>query len=139
MQNNSKDLNNEEKVPFNMSMLFYMRLSKTMEIKDSYAIRGDVLGMHRTLSAIYRNVNFVIDKKKSEEIEKKLNSVLGNLSKPGNPMIDRKIEKDLSEIDSLLMIAMHERGMIFPDINTNVGLGKLYDRYGLGEFKNVKE
>lgn len=137
MRIESKDKNNEEKVPFNMSMLFYLRLSKIMELKDSYAINGDFQGMYRALGTIYRNVKFVIDETKSADVEKKLNSILSKLSLIPNSMINRQIEKELSKIDSDLMIAMHEKGMIFPDINTNIGLDSLYSRYGLN--KNEKE
>lgn len=126
-----KQQDQEENVPFNMSMLFYLRLSKIMEFKDNSAINGNFQDWHRSLCAIYRNVRFVIAETKSKPISVILDKAKNALSLKLNPAVISNLEKDLSEADELLLEAMNDKGMIFPDIKTTVGLGALRARYDI--------
>jgi len=129
----SDEYNKEENVPFNMSMLYYIRLNKIMEEKDKCAITGDYIGWYRCLASIFRNVEFKIEN--PDKIEKNLdlakNYVFSNLPRQGKYLADRKADEYLTSVEKDLLKFMDKKGMIFPRIETNMGLEAVRKRYGL--------
>lgn len=127
------ELNKEEFVPFNMSMLYYLRLNKIMEEKDKCAIQGDYIGWYRCLASIFRNVEFRIENAKNikEKLDKAKEYIFNQLPREARGLASRKAEEFLSESESDLLKFMDNKGMIFPKIETTVGLDALNKRYGL--------
>ena len=129
----------EQGTPFNMAMLYYIRLNRLLDTKDQASLNENVWEWYKCLRAVYRNIRFKI--KKPESLEKQFEKVKKALTStvPGNSllrneaqsMIDRRAWTVLDEIDQELMIQMDKQRMIFPKITKLSGLDELEKRYGL--------
>lgn len=128
-----------EETPFNMAMLFYMRINKLMMLRDEAATLGDIYLWFSRSKAVYRNVRFKFsdkEKKKFDDMFKEANECLstniGNrgLASQVQSMVMSDASKILDLIDSDLNATMHKYTMIFPKI-TNDGLKALDKRFKL--------
>ena len=139
MLKNKKD-NPGDDTPFNMAMLFYIRLNKLLDEKDQAAMLNDVGTWYNSLRAIYRNIFFKIDKKEKEKLDSMFQSASDILSSHvNNSAISGQIQamvvsgagNILDEIDREIMVIMDKRKMIFPRIDGAIGMEKIRERYGI--------
>ena len=133
--------------PFNMAMLYYIRLSELLNAKDRAAINHDFLTWYTCLKQIYNNIYWNIKKEKieNEKINELFTDVLKFLSTqyPNNrscaskmkDMVNAKVRVNLELIDQRLMVLMDSKKMIFPRIDNVVGLEKVREQYKLDEVK----
>ena len=124
--------------PYNMAMLYYIRLSKIMEIKDKAAITEDISTWFNSLRSLYRNIFFMVSAEERHQMKETFTKARAILkpyrqvsaqSQKSNTLIAMDV---LDEIDCKIMVIMHKRHMIFPKIPTK-GLELLNERYGLNE------
>lgn len=125
--------------PFNMAMLFYIRINKLMAIKDQAAIMEDIPGWYKCLRSLYRNIFFKIDKKDRENLEELFEKAKRALrTKTNSSTLSAQITsiclsnaaEILDDIDSMMMVLMDKKNMIFPNIKAG-GLEELSKRFGL--------
>lgn len=127
--------------PFNMAILYYIRMSKLMDKKDEAAMLGDVHFWNNALKVIYRNIFFALPKTVKEELTKKFDEAEGVLSSliTNSRRIDPKtlalatMEASalLDEIDKRIMVVMDEKKMIFPRMEIKGGMKYLTQKYNL--------
>lgn len=139
----SLDIKKEEgDAPFNMAMLFYIRLSELLNAKDRAAINQDYAGWYSALKQIYNNIYWNIKKtEKLAVIEKNFKSAFDylNAAMPINRrcansmqgMINGKLVVVLELIDRDIMILLDSKKMIFPRIDEVIGLQKIREQYKL--------
>jgi len=137
----------EGDAPFNMAMLFYVRLNELLAAKDRACVEGNVQGYLSCLLTIYNNIYFQIKDRQDEldDLKKDLDRASNMLSSPMPPdrrvamqfqqTITRNVQSVLMSVDRKMMVLMDEAKMIFPRIDTNAGLDKLREKYGLGDMK----
>lgn len=128
-----------------MAALFYIRLSELLDVKDKAAVAGDIQAYYTGLMAVFNNVFFQIKSEKNElkEIEDGLNKVRNMLKAPMAPNIRLQgqveamnyfnIRETLLQVDRKMMILMDRKKMIFPRIDTTMGLDKVREKYGLAK------
>ena len=131
----------DEDTPFNMAMLFYMRLNSLLEKKDKAATNNDLVGWYSGLRTIYRNIFFKIDKEDRKTLENKFTRAVNLINTPPTNdifldaqirgMANVKIINFLDSIDRELMVLMDKKKMIFPKIDIKGGLSDLYAKYKL--------
>ncbi len=127
----------DTEAPFNMSMLYYISLSKLMELNDKASIVGDLQGWYQSLRAIYRKIIFKINKDEREVFDKLFLKVRINFNTPSDDpeeraLVERVISDQLDKINQEIIIVMDKKKMIFPNITVD-GIGKLMKRYDLDE------
>ena len=129
----------EEETPFNMAMLYYIRLNRRLDEKDIYANRQDMFGWYNALKTIHRNIFF----KLTEQEDKDLNEIFvraeTHLQNVGSShgLAGRQLSmlslseasKVMDELDKKIMQLMHAHDMIFPNIKVK-GLKMLDEKYG---------
>ena len=127
---------NTEGTPFNMAMLFYIRLDKLLTIKAEAAIRGDLFAWYNCLREIYRIISFKIKNPKS--FEDKFKAVKNNIELRGNrqiragqQLISNRVYDLLDQIDMDLTQIMDKEKMIFPKVHLYHGLDNMKQKLGL--------
>ena len=139
MEGISMKHNRQDETPFNMAMMFYIRLNSLMEKKDYAYIMGNLELWYKSLNAIRRNVEFKFTPQEREIITPKLNlakKLLKNLKirNLGNSnQVITQIEEKLDYVDTNILVIMDKHKMIFPNIETIGGLDKLAKRFGLSK------
>jgi hypothetical protein len=138
----------EEDTPFNMAMLFYIRLNKLLEAKGRSALHDDVHGWYKCLMEIYRTIIFKVNATDSKfvetnfaTIEKLLYSSVQSSRKVTdqiNTINSRKAYNILHETDCKLTRLMNRAGMIFPRVDAK-GLQSIYQKYKLESETDVRE
>ncbi len=124
-----------------MALMFYISLSKLMEVRDKASIMGDLGSWFKCSHRIYLRVRFKFnkgEKKKYDDLIKKARSSISSYAgtnsavaaQVGN-MVISNVSNILDTFDSELMETMHKYKMIFPRIEAS-GLRKLLDRYKIG-------
>lgn len=131
----------KEETPFNMAMLFYMRLNSLIDLKDRAALEEDLHGWYRALRTIYRNVSFKIDDTEKTALDKLFKNVTKVLTIP--PITDAGVKgqilslsrsrgiQQLDKIDIKLMDLMDQKKMILPRIEVTPGLKNLFEKFNL--------
>jgi len=128
--------------PFNMAMMFYIRLNQLIEKKDNAFIDDDMNTYYACLQAMFNNIYFQIqDEKNVESIENDLLKATNILS--ASPPQDKQLRMQMEplnffrvrtvllQIDRQLMVLMDKKKMIFPRMELNHGLDKLRAKMGL--------
>lgn len=134
----------KDDAPFNMAMMFYLRINKLLESKDKAAIMNDVHMWYNCLKAIFRNIKFKFDdeecswfKGEFEKVKRKLSTEC-NLKTVRNQVMSLVFSDSseiLDNIDSQIMIKMDKYKMIFPRIEVRGGLSNLLEGYGIDDKK----
>lgn len=129
-----------EEAPFNMALMFYISLSKLMELRDRASIMGDIGSWFRCSHRIYLRVRFKFnneEKKRYDDMIKDAKNLLksnagnsGSVAAQINNLVINNVTEKLDIFDSELMETMHRYKMIFPRIEAS-GLKKLLERYHL--------
>ena len=128
--------------PFNMAMLYYMRLSEILNAKDRAALNHDLLGWYSALKQIYSNIYWNIKKEdliKDMDVEfakalKYLSTEYPTNRRCANGMqnlVNARLRVVLEKIDRDIMILLDSKKMIFPRIDQVVGLDKIREQYKL--------
>ena len=123
-----------------MAQLFYISLSKLIEVKDNYFLIGDLNGWFRGLWAIYRRIYFKV-KKEEKDIEylngkfeiarNNLNCVVPKNVSNSRATQETSIFTVLNDIDTKLTEVLDKYDMIFPDVSTMTGSEYLGAKYNL--------
>lgn len=139
----------DKSAPFNMSMLFYIRLNEAIAEKDSAFFQGDVVAYFKSLKIIYRAIIFKIPTtiktkgaiKNRSWFEEAFSKVKSLFSSSGVSGRAAELQSDLNysramdlleEVDNELTFVMDAYDMIFPDIEMDgKGLEYLDRRYSL--------
>lgn len=130
----------QDDAPFNMAMLYYVRLSKLMDKKDGYAMEGNIPGWFTGLRAIYRNIFFKLsdnDKNKLRVLFEDARNYLLDSGGSGRVAMQvhgfnmSRASEKLDEIDCEIMDILSKNKMIFPAVEINKGLRSLRDKYNL--------
>ena len=128
-----------EEAPFNMAMLFYIRLNKLLEAKCRATIENDQISRYRCLAEIYRAVIFKIGNPERKEISDALERVKncvfttsgkGRAAYKATGMNLSKAAELMDDVDIRLSELMNKAGMIFPRVdgkNGFIGLAKRYE------------
>jgi len=139
----SIDIKKEEgDAPFNMAMLFYIRLSELLNAKDRAAINQDFNGWYCALKQIYNNIYWNVKKHDSiAHIENNFSRAAAylNTNMPVNRrcantmqgMVNTKLVDILGTLDRDIMSLLDSKKMIFPRIDEVVGLDKIREQYKL--------
>jgi len=126
--------------PFNMAMIYYMSLNKLWDAKDEAYLNGDIFTWFLGLNAMFRKISFKIEKEEKKEIKNQLKKIRNDLkdfppiiktAEQKREFINSEVAEKLAEIDIKLVNILNKNNMIFPKIDTTVGLDKVRKRYGL--------
>ena len=112
--------------PFNMSMYYYMDLSKILNQKDQAYMDDDITRWCKFISVIFKRIVFKLKEPEENEIQNLLNQAKEKIEHN-----DMTAVEQLHECDIRLMKLMNKYKMIFPR-GMSYGLDKIDKRYGLG-------
>lgn len=129
--------------PLNFAMLYYMNLTERIKGKDDAYMQNDIYGYCKGLDRIYHLMYFKIeeDDKKVEDGKEKIIPKLEEWFKTAEDNLrERKPKAEivplLKNIEKELMVLMHRYKMIFPNMDSAIGLAKQYNRYNLSPRKD---
>lgn len=132
--------------PFNMAMLYYVRLNSLLDKKDSKAIDGDVWSWYNYLRAVYRNIFFKIDENKRKDLDdlfKRVRSTLSVEKVNNSSVYDRvmglavsRAGRLLDQIDCEIILILDQKNMIFPNLKIEGGLAEVRKQFGLDQNEN---
>jgi len=89
---------------------------------------------------MFRKISFKIEKEEKKEIKNQLKKIRNDLkdfppiiktAEQKREFINSEVAEKLAEIDIKLVNILNKNNMIFPKIDTTVGLDKVRKRYGL--------
>lgn len=139
--------------PFNMAMLYYLRLDKVLLSKDIAAMDGELIDWYNRLWVVYRNIGFKINTMGPDgEIKltplgknieglfdqvkiklKEVQHLYDELPDEVRKMMIGDTKDILNKIDIILWHTMSRNKMIFPRIDNTAGLDKLRQKYNLND------
>lgn len=126
--------------PFNMSLYFYMSLQAIIDDKDKAYLKDDIYSWFKHLYVIYTRISFKLKEDGLKHTEKSDMLELIGRARQKLEKNDKSASAELHELDQKIVDAMDKYKMIFPRIDTAVGLSKIDKRYGLGAYsQNAKQ
>jgi len=126
---------NYEEAPFNMAMLYYFGLDQLINKKCSAMINKDLETAFECFEELFTKIYFKLNKKEYEDLKEKFDNLrtkikfvkLKDMQNIGNELIIN----DMREIDRKIMKLLDKYKMIFPGMNSAVGIDKIRQRYDL--------